>query len=489
MTLGGRAFWLACGAAYVLMAVAYWPTTQLAPIALDDVSSLEQLSQASFGQIFDYDRFGHLRPVKSALFWLLSRHPEWLSAWRVLALGCVLAAAGLGQVLCARLSLGRGWGLAVAVVWVANPITASVLCWLSTANLAICLLGILAYLHFAERSVSAAALCLLVAVFSHELGVVAPVLWLAYHGSANRKLLLASGLCIAAWALLLLTHDAPASQYRASGPLALHAPWFLFENLRLWFWLRGRFGVLLAEPAVSPWIVALCWIALIAALALWWRVRGRDPALDFAVCWCACLLLPLMNFVPLGNTPVALHYLFLPGFGLALALARAAQRLGTALPALALGLLIIAWLPEQRRTLAAWSGAEALYTASHSNYPENVEVRVNLIASYLDQKKYSQARALLLESRQLAPQDAALILNQFKLLAETGEAEAALALLPELVGKLSPDERFHAAYRVAIELVQAQQYARAKALVDRLLLEFPDRPELLLSKRLLAGAR
>jgi hypothetical protein len=545
--VSSRAFWLACAVAYVALATLYWPTLYLAPISLDDASQLQQSSHVPFGQVFDYDRFGHYRPVKSALFWLLSRHAEWLPAWRMLALAIVLASAGLGQALCTPLLRSRAWALATAICWVANPISASVLCWLSTANLAICLLGIVGYVYAAERAVRsgsgpvyaiAAVVSLWLGVSSHELGFVAPLLWIAYRrcsasASADRRriaiLAAASALCIAGCVIVQLTRDAPAIAYRSASMsrarLALHAPHYLLENLRLWFWLPGRFGVLLAQPDTQAGVVdALGWMAVVAAFAACWWLRGRDRALDFSLLWCACLLLPLMNFVPFGNTPVAMHYLYLPGLGLALAVTCAARRLPGSwwLRALVLAGLIAAWLPEQRRALASWQSADALYARTIHNYPGNVEARVNLAASYLDQKKNGAARPLLDDAARLAPNDVGLVINRAKLLAETGSPEAALAFLdthPDLntqavwmqratllmrldrrleaaaaferalASAVEPEDRFAAGYRLAIVLVQLEQYARAEALIDRLLIEFPNRPELVLGKRLLSEAR
>jgi tetratricopeptide (TPR) repeat protein len=555
-----RSFWLACAAAYLAIAALYWPTVCLAPISLDDSSQLQQLSQAPFAAVFDYDRFGHLRPIKSALFWVLSRHIEWLAVWRSILLGIVLASAALGQALCAPLLKSRGWALVAAICWVSNPITASVVCWLSTANIAICLLGILGYLYLIERAVTPGAAprnaaihsigaiaSLLCASLSYELGVVAPWLWLVYRRccaspTANRRrslmLAAASAICIAGWVSLRVTHDLPPIDYRPAdhtrAQLVLDAPRHLFENLRLWFWLPGRFGVLLADPPPNPMLAAAFgWLVLVAAFALWWWQRGRDRPLDFALIWCASLLLPLMNLVPIGNTAVAMHYLYVAGFGLALGVTRIVQRLTDAfrrrgwrraawLPALALSALLAAWLPEQRRTLMAWQTAQTLYSATILNYPGNVEARVNLAALYLDQKQYVEAGTLLEAASQLAPNDLGVVTNRLKLLAETGKAEEALALLaahpelktpaaliergllltrvgrtPEAVEALSraleiavqPEDRFAAGYQLAIALVQAQHYAQATLLIDRLLTEFPDRPELLFSKRLLTGTR
>jgi tetratricopeptide (TPR) repeat protein len=513
-------FWVVCAIAYAGVALLYWHTVHLGPIALDDASSLHFPAV-----LFAHDRFGHWRPIKNALFLALSRHGEWLPIWRALLLGIVLGSAALSQALATQLLGNRAWALLATLCWLLNPITANVLCWLSTANLATCLLGILGFVYFAERSWLIALASLMIALLSHELGFVALLLWIAQHGRLpNRRITVASGVCIAACLVFHLQPDTTAVTYRAAEHprllLVLSAPRYLFENLRLWLWLPGRFGVLLTdEPSRHVLVSVIGWLCLIAVLVVWWRLRGRDRCLDFALLWIAATLVPVINLVPIGNTPVAMHYLYLPGVGLALALTRIAQRVPLPLAAaVALIALIAAWLPEQRRSLAAWQNADALYIATLHNYPDNVEARSNLSAIYLNQRKYAQAEALLADTAG----DYGLAVNRLKLLAETGRHEEALSFFaarPELntpealivyaqlqqhEGRHAqatsalhrafdrahdPETRFNAGYQLVLELVRAEDYREAETLIDQLIREFPARPELRFSKDLLSRAR
>jgi hypothetical protein len=512
-------FWLSCAIAYLTIALLYWPSVRLAPLPLDDVGQLRELAELPFAHVLDYDRFGHLRPVKAALFWLLSRHLAWLPVCRCGLLAVVLATAALWQLLCTRLLQSRGWALAAAICWAVNPTTATALCWLSTANLTLSLFAILAYLWLAQRpsllcALSAVA-CLLVAMLSHELAVLAPVLWLAHRRAlavpaASRPRimpLMAAALAgIVVLITLHVTHAAPTIAYRS----AAHSPWllvlssarYLLENLRLWLWLPGRFGVLLSDaPAEHVQASVLAWLGVVAACTAWWRVRPRDPIIAFGVLWTAVLLLPLVNLVPLGNTPVAMHYLVLPGAGLALLLTRVAQRLTDALrrwqrprvawlPALVLVMLSAAWLPEQQRALAAWADAQRLYETTVRNYPQNLEARVNLAAIYLDEKRYPEADALLVATLALAPNDVGLAANRFKLFFETRKLEAALDVFSRVLAPaMQPEDRLATGYQLSIALVRAEHFAQAEALVDRLLAEFPARPELLFSKQQLTKQR
>jgi hypothetical protein len=551
-------FIAACFGAYVAIAALFWSTLQLAPISLDDQNQLQELALQPFTRVFGYDHFGYMRPVKSALFWALARSPEAIEVWRLALLSVFLASVVLGQVFCTTLLRSRWWGLLAIVCWALNPTTLSTLCWLSTANLAIAQLAVFAYLLLAERAVRldetprianlaaiGAVSSLQFAVLSYQLAVVAPVLWFVQRhsivvprASRRRVVVLAVGsfACLLVMIFLHVSQQAPTIDYRfARNPhwlLVLSAPRYLAENLRLWLWLPGRFGVLLAdEPAQHVWASVASWCVMIAACALAWKWRQHDRMVGLPLFWCAALLVPLMNFVPIGNTPIAMHYLYLPGFGLALLLARAAQFATSALrrtqrvwvawsPALLLGCLIVAWLPEERRVAEAWADARTLYARTIHNYPGNIEARVNLTAIHLDAQEYAKADELLVESLRLEPTNFGLLSNRFRLLASLGRVQEALALqdahpelntpeylvprgmLLEKQGRhddaakvfqqafdaaVRPDDRFAAGYHLAMSLVRTERNLQAELLIDRLLTEFPGRPELVYSKRLLAN--
>lgn len=508
----------------------------LAPSALDDEAQLRALVHAPFARVFSLDHFGHLRPAKSALFWVLAHHPTWFPYGRGLVLGAVIASAVLWQLLCTELVRSWGWGLGVALGWVLNPVCATVLCWLSSANLALCGLGMLVFVLLAERERRVGALiALLFALACHELALLTPLLWLAYRrargediGRRSLPLLAATGALVIAWLVYAVTREPWHTSYRAAqhprALLMLSAARYVFENLRLWFWLPGRFGVLLSdEPALHAFANIYAWIGLGAIGFLVWRVR--DPVLGFAAFWTFASLAPLTNFAPLGNTPVAMHYLYLPGLGLSLFLARSVQRLATALPMAAAWLPVLAWAayigvlwPVEQRAFASWADTSVLYQRTIEHYPDDVEARVNLSAIYLDAQRYSEAEALLASSLERWPNELGLIANQFKLLADTGHSDEALAWHDAHPGLHVPaawmlrgslltqnghhreaaeaferayetadgEERFAAGYQLAIALVRSQRFADAKYVIDRLLVEFPGRPELTSAKQLLS---
>jgi hypothetical protein len=555
----GGSFWVACALLVLALAILYWPSLSFTPIALDDQSQLSELAQAPLSRVWEYDRFGHLRPLKSFAFWSIAQEPSRLQLWRIAILGVLLLTVGLVQQLAARALGSRSWGLAAAACWALNPTLPAVVCWLSASNSVFCLFGVLIFIAAAERAandgeavratralhVGVALAGLLLALLSHELALVAPILWLAVRrtrvGSARGPLpvsiVLGAGACIALWLTLHALGDPPASAYRfeASSPSlrSFSAARYLLENVRLWAWLPGRFGVLLADrPDAHVIASAMCWLVVLGLFVVVWRLtRGGDRVLALGTFWSAALLAPMINLVPIGNTPVAVHYLYLPGVGLALLLARAAQRSQERLrarsaragwlPVAGLAALVLAWLPEQRRVLAAFADEQQLYATTVRNHPHDLEPRVNLVSVYLERKQYAQAGALLSESLALEPNDAGLIRNQFEWLWSTGDVPGALALQdahaflrerPDYLtrrGKLleqlgrheeageafrrafesasDPRDRFAAGYFYATALVRTLRGREAARLIEQLLVEFPGREELLIAQRLLAN--
>ena len=268
---------------------------------------------------------------------------------------------------------------------------------------------------------------LLLAALSHELCLLLPLLLLGARADGDARVpgkrraatLLGALVPLALVAALHAQGRSVDLAYRAANHpkalLALSSARYGFANLRLWFWQPGSFGVLLTDaPEESMGLSVICWLAWLALVGfcVWtWR---RDPASRFSLLWVGIFLLPMINLVPLGNTPVAMHYLYLPGAGLTLFLCRNAQRLsawlrahasprGRALPAGFVCALIAAWLPEYRSSVKAWASAPLLYERTLENHPTNVEARANLAAAYLERDMLQEADALLTDSLRIAP--------------------------------------------------------------------------------------
>jgi len=114
--------------------VLYWPSLGFGPLSLDDAGQLTLAAQQPATQIWMADRYGHVRPLKSALFWLLARHDGDWGAVRAGMLAALIVATVLVQRFAARLTRSAFVGVSVAACWALNPCIAAVTCWLSAAS-------------------------------------------------------------------------------------------------------------------------------------------------------------------------------------------------------------------------------------------------------------------------------------------------------------------------------------------------------------------
>jgi tetratricopeptide (TPR) repeat protein len=261
-----------------------------------------------------------------------------------------------------------------------------------------------------------------------------------------------------------------------------------------------------------------------------WRVRHHDEILAFAALWSVLFLAPVINLVPLGNTPVAMHYLYLPSVGLALATVRTAQRVHMRLRgrgantaarscAIALGGVLGVWFVLERDSVRAWSDEVQLYSRTAHNYPMNVEARLNLASVFVERGQPHEAGEVLDETLRLAPANQTVVRAYFdmlsdikppgellmfadrhaadlktpellykrgQLLAQVQRDEDAFAFFREAFAQASdPNLRRSIGYRLIVALVHMHHTAEAAALIDRLLAEYPDHRELLDAKRIL----
>jgi tetratricopeptide (TPR) repeat protein len=291
--------------------------------------------------------------------------------------------------------------------------------------------------------------------------------------------------------------------------------------MRLWLWERGAFGVLRHDaPQEHSIDVYLGWLALLSALAVATWLFRKDRVSTFGLAWVGCLL-PVINIVPLGTTPVAMHYLYLPGAGLALLVARGGQQLTRTLsrgalllraaPVTLLLLVLAAWQPEHVEAIARWGDDVLLYEASVASQPKELEVRTNLVAAYLRRDRLHEADALLEASLAMAPGHPLLVKNRFELLRRMGRPQEALewldahpnvlgpeflyrkAQLQELLGQRGAaidtyaraadltrddEERYWASLHHARLLLQSGRSDEGLRALSRLVERYPDRPEL-----------
>jgi tetratricopeptide (TPR) repeat protein len=536
-----RAAQLALCAALVLFVSSVWPALAYAPLGLDDQALLEFFAHADFGRVWGFDHFGHLRPAKNIMFWYLAHWPALLSACRALLVLAALGCAWLLRSVSLQLGLAPPWAALAAALWLLNPTTAVGVAWLSAGNYLLALAGTLLYVRAllgtsasGGRALLRAHLALLCAALSHELALLAP-LWLLCHRGrtdtpAARKQLLQLGLAAVAVAavplVLRLLHTAPVLEYRSglSAPQLMASAALNFaQNIALWLWLPGRFGVLLSQAA--PASAASCvgaWLGVLALGGLLWRLGQRD-----ALLWLLIFLVPVVNLLPLGVTPLAMHYLILPGVGLAWLVARGLAQLASrrqrqaASVALVLGVaLLLSWQPAFRRTVSAFGDEISLYEATLQDRPDNREASVNLIAAQLRAGNVAQAEKLLHEALQRAPSEPGLLRHQLQLLLlreqlpealawfaqhadwvqrdsdlslrrglllrRLGENAEAARLFQHVLAKTAPTarERALAGYQLANLHVQSGRLPEAQALLRSLHDDFPGDRDIALALRL-----
>jgi hypothetical protein len=543
------ALWLARGILLAAIVWTYAPSLRFAPISLDDAGQLAAAADQQLSQIWEVDRYGHFRPIKSALFWLWAHGPTDWGSVRAVLLAVFVLSTVLVERLAARVSGSPMQGLLIAACWALHPVMPAAVAWLSAVHVVLCLVGLLIYLECAQRSLDAtparsyrwlaiALVSLGVSLMTHQLAVLAPVLlWLllqqnnAPRTSSPRIVYASSAVLIALWLAITLATSSLLAQYRSaeqSGwPMSASAARYVWQHALWWLSPAGHFGVLLTDrPEAHLLASALAWLALLGACALCWKLRRRDPVLVFGLAWFLITLAPYANFLPVGNTPLGMHYIAVPGVGLSIALVRALavliERVASARPSAARALpwvltaaLAAHWLPTTARAVAAFGDEEQLFAQTVANHPDQIEALVNLASAQLARGRYEVAAATLERAQRLAPENIGVVHNQFSLRWQTGAFAEALALLdshPRIAARpefqlargqtlirlghhaeaiaplqtafdskstaISPEQRFVGGTQLLLVLLQSDRPADAERFYRRLLVEYPEREEL-----------
>jgi tetratricopeptide (TPR) repeat protein len=290
--------------------------------------------------------------------------------------------------------------------------------------------------------------------------------------------------------------------------------------------------VLLSQStAILPVLATTTWLSALLCMRLLWKLGKRAKRVADALLWVLLFLLPLVNLIPLGNTPVAMHYLIIPGVGLAwlsasalVFLARRLPRQETQLTLLLFAVALLSWQPAFWHCVQAFRSELGLYESTLHNYPKNIEARVSLIDAYLQTGHTGEAQGLLDQSLELAPDHPGLLRNQLSMLVQGGHFDDALewldahadlerskpelrlqrALVLERLGDRNeeaeqifqqvlslhdrPDLRARAGYQLANMWVQASRLPEAEDLLRQLHQEFPRNEDIALAQRLIDEA-
>ena len=137
-------------------------------------------------------------------------------------------------------------------------------------------------------------------------------------------------------------------------------------------------------------LVELSVIALVACTAACLAVRRRVPALPVGWLWFTGMLVPVLGLLQQGDQGVADRWTYLPGLGMAIALAftaaeavtmlsrRSGRRMARVTAGLVFGCVAIMLMIASARQAAHWRDAETLWRRTATVYPTSDKALTNL---------------------------------------------------------------------------------------------------------------
>jgi hypothetical protein len=186
---------------------------------------------------------------------------------------------------------------------------------------------------------------------------------------------------------------------RAMGACVAYAT-YLFETL-----LPLHLGVLHAVQPIDPLRTFLPCAVLLAAITLAvFRARRHSPWLLFGWLWFVLTLLPVIGLIKVGTEAHSDRYMYLPSFGLFMAvgpyIARAAKanlfRAATAFASVVCFYGFLAWIQ-----VGYWANTYLLFTHAIEVAGERCEARINLSAYFLSKGVLNRAEENALLALQL----------------------------------------------------------------------------------------
>ncbi|MBK7641688.1 MAG: tetratricopeptide repeat protein [Planctomycetes bacterium] len=369
------------------------------------------------------------------------------------------------------LALFRGLGLAPAFAFAGalffaiHPLRAESVAWIAERkDLLSAFFGLASLLAWLSWSREPRAVALLAALALYAASLMSKAMLVTLPGllvlievwplgrsswrPRRRDLATLAFLALALGCALLTVHaqsSAGAVQQLATLPLALRVEnaldsclWYLGKTL----WPSGLAFYYPLEPhAARMGEILLASGALLALSAAAWLARRALPGVLFGWLWFLGTLVPVIGLVQVGGQAHADRYTYLPGLGLAFALACAAQhallpRTGArvlgivgALAALALG--AAGW-----RQIATWHDTETLANQA-LEVTERNHVALDLLGAYdTEHGRVEEAIPLLREALRIAPTDPDALSNLGGTLLRAGElaeSEKLLVRASELV--------------------------------------------------------
>jgi tetratricopeptide (TPR) repeat protein len=480
-----------------VLGLIYWPSLSYGPV-VDDPAQIS-LVQGYHGisELWGADGCGLFRPVKNLAFYLFARDGDLFD----LRLASLMLFAALGTVcFCffARL-LRPSWALFAALLVLLHPAQVATVAFPSAINNIFSVIFILLFCHASlgflqDACVRWGSLLRLVlfgglALVGYELGVaIVPLsVLLAFY---CRKCAWRRGVALIALSLVLvLLYLLVRQQENVVGELThvmippmardlelfCSAPYYTFRHFMLAVLPLGQGGVFLVDdPRVAFTSRLPYWILLaLAACIAFWRLERKHSRIALGFLFFVCAMVPLSNWLPLRNGPIANYYLLLPWCGGALMLGALLQCCQVYARSSFVFLIALSFLGASavgsHYRVAWWESQYSIYEFSVRNHPDNWVAWNNWGVVQVGRSEFNGAMDAFDESISLAPWYVGPYENKIWLELLTGRNQEVLDLF-EKRGERSSDG-MNAAAAIAFQktgnLQMAEAWARETS-VDRL---------------------
>jgi len=495
----------------VVTILIYAPMTGHEPV-LDDPKQIDYVTGlSSWIECLGHDSAGWFRPVKNLLFFatLGPSGEAGVTKAACLLLFCINIFLAYGVL--RQLSENPGFAPLGCALFAWNPTMVSSVQFLSACNNQISLSFILLYLRFAlvyareEKNpadasrpiaspLSIALTCLLFGLVSYEAAVTATGIAFVLIGASRSPSALLERRPLRLWfgsILVTLAYLAGRGLTGARGDftspslppqtdrwdLIIRAPYYLFEHLLLWTlpWSRG--GVLLVDNPNQPWWVgATGWCVLILSVsALVFGLFTRFRLIAAGLLVFVGAMVPLANFLGLGNGPICNYYLLIPGTGLAIAVAALAVEVGTKQGRILrcgfivlIAALLASWVFVTRHRIIAWQDQRSLNEFTLQNYPDNYVVLASIGSYKVTDGEVDAGIADLERSLQLAPWDLKASLLLAQAYRDQGDKTSAVEVLKNFITE-NKQMPWRIGERMAEIYVETRQWVELRPLLQDLL--------------------
>ncbi|MBZ5648355.1 MAG: hypothetical protein LAN37_14165 [Acidobacteriia bacterium] len=348
------------------------------------------------------------RPV--FLIWLRLAYVLFGAPSAVWHLGSILAHLGATAIvflLIRRLTDDLKCSALSAAVFGIHPIHAEAVGWISSVEDPLVTIFLVASIYFYSKRRSpisyVSLLFAVLAMFTKEVGIVAPVLIFAYESTQSRLKDAALGAipyCFGAMLYMALRIHAIGHFFPAAPPSmsvgAMVLTWprvlALYAGHLVWPVHLSPCYDVPVETEIWPLLLLLVVIA-----GLVWVLRGASPDIRFGAAWFSVTLLPSLGIRYLLEGDFAHdRYLYLPSVGLALIATALIARLRfttTRIVAVAVVATALCWATISN--LHVWRDNFSLFQRAVETAPKNISMKNNLAAAYLDLNREAEAFPLL----------------------------------------------------------------------------------------------